>query len=333
MKSRVKQQEIADLLNVSRSTVTKVLNHDPTCRTSPETRDMILAAASKIGYQSRRRRTNNIAYLVFGQISATELELYLATCEIAAKVGYRVFLVSKSEYASYEEIKGAVNPLSADGVIMTGKCSKRTVLELADVMPLLLIDDRPGKVGVDKVCHDPKEAGKILTKLALDQGHTDIAVIVHSQDSPMWKEAINGYKIALEQSGHEFNTGLIWSKEGRIYSELLKEIMACTPCPTALMAWSVSDHPIALTTLRAMGYSVPDDLSYIAWALAGNSALRPFPEISCLDKLFSNWGRACVTRLLDRIEDRKLPVESVCVPVGIRNGQTCIPYYQKDKPE
>ncbi|MGD0092023.1 MAG: helix-turn-helix domain-containing protein, partial [Planctomycetota bacterium] len=46
----VSQQDIANALGLSRTTVTKVLNRDPKYSASAETRDLIFAIAEKMGY-------------------------------------------------------------------------------------------------------------------------------------------------------------------------------------------------------------------------------------------------------------------------------------------
>src|SRR5438876_11041380 len=46
----VSQQDIADALGLSRTTVTKILNRDPKYSASESTRDLVFSTAEKMGY-------------------------------------------------------------------------------------------------------------------------------------------------------------------------------------------------------------------------------------------------------------------------------------------
>ena len=120
---RLNQQAIAEMLNISQSTVTKVLNHDPVYRVSEDTREQVLKMAKALGYQPRRRRTGNIAFLMANEMTLPHYEFLRSLCEEASRVQRRIYLINTGAMPSYEEVSLMANPLTADGVIVSGELS------------------------------------------------------------------------------------------------------------------------------------------------------------------------------------------------------------------
>lgn len=323
-KRRVNQQTIADMLDISRSTVTKVLNHDPVYRVSPETRELILKTARELGFNLRRRRTGNIGFVVCGEIHTAIQEMHQAVCNEADKLGYRVFLVSKPPLPSYREISLSVNPLVADGVILLGQIQSDVAVQLGDVLPTIMMYSDLPMEGVDSVTADYFLLAQRLIRKSLDCGHQRVAVIVDTEEDSHFE--INGCRSAHESVGLPFDRSLVWQKRGCLYPKLIAEIIDHPAGPSALVAFTTSDHPLILSTLYALGRRVPEDMSYVGWATSHFSSLAAFPEVTCLESFHQRMAETALGRLLERIEDRSLPAENIVVDVGVREGQTCIPY-------
>ena len=178
--NRVDQQFIADSLGVSRTAVTKVLNHDPLFRVSPETRERILDKAREMDYRPRRRRTMNMAFVVCERLSSSEQELHLAICEEASKLQYRVFLVKKDVMPSYRELSLSVNPLSADGAILTGFYGADVLTQLSEVLPVVAVGQCHEVANIDRVRADTQALAQALADQLIANNHEHIAVIVNS---------------------------------------------------------------------------------------------------------------------------------------------------------
>jgi LacI family transcriptional regulator len=318
--NRIDQQAIADRLGVSRSTVTRVLGHDPLHRVSPDTRKLILKTARDMGYRPRRRRTGNIAFVVCGEMAPAQHELHLATCDEAFHNSYRVFLVGMPEFASYKQLSRYVNPLAADGAILTGNFSPELAMSLANVMPVVLLSAKSQVSDVDSVNADYVSLGRSLTDMMIKAGHERIAAIVQFPEDVAWVGPMEGYRQAHEAAGLKADLSLVRHKSRAIYPDLINGLFKAKP--TALFALTTSDHAIILSTLHAMGCRVPRDLSYVGWAQSYTAALFPYPTITCLDDVYPAMARTALHRLFDRIEDPLMPTEDIVVPVGIRKGET-----------
>ena len=323
VEKKIDQQTIADMIGVSRSTVTRVLRHDPSHRISAETRKLILDTANELDYRPRRRRTGNFAFVVCGEFASLEMELHLATCEEAAKSGYRVFMVRMSQMPSLKQLSVYVNPLSTDGAIIMGAFVPETVTELAELIPLIAVNKSNCSGKTDTVTVDYVSLGCELTRLIINAGHEHIAVI-QSSGNIVWDGPLEGFRQAMTAAGMEPDLSMIWSKARAIYPRLLEEILNHRPRPTAILALTTSDHALILTALTGMGVNVPHDLSYVGWAYSYMSALMAFPTITCLHDIFQSIAGLAVRRLLERNENMSLPAQDFTAPVGIRHGETCI---------
>jgi LacI family transcriptional regulator len=222
---------------------------------------------------------------------------------------------------SYRQLSLYVNPLAADGVILTGHTGEDVVEELSNVLPVVMLDcQKP--VPVDNVLVDYCHQGRELTRRLLEAGHRRIAVIAQFPEDVSWTGPLEGYKQALEDAGIEPDLSLVWSKAGKLYPLLLKEILAHEARPTAVFALTTSDHAIILSTLMAMDIEVPGDLGYAGWAYSYMAALLPFPAITCLADIYPSMAGTAVRRVLERVEDPGMPAGQFVARVAIKSGET-----------
>jgi LacI family transcriptional regulator len=318
----VNQETIARMLGLSRSTVTKVLNHDPVYRVSAETRELVLRTAAELGFQLRRRRTGNIGFIVCGEVHSAMHETHQAVCEEAGKLGYRVFFVNKPPEPTYRDISLSVNPLAADGAVLIGDVSPEVALELSRVMPTVVVDPYTTIPGVDNVCADHQLLSRRLNELVISCGHTTYAIIVDTLRGQHNPQTLEGCRAAMKSAGIPFDRSLVWEKSGKLYPKLLQEVLSHPAAPTAILAFTTSDHPVILSTLFALGRMVPETLSYAGWSTSYFSSLAAFPKVTCLDSYHQVMAKTAVHRLMERIEARNLPVEDIVIDVEIERGQT-----------
>ena len=323
-KSTVDQQTIADQLGISRSTVTKVLRYDPVYRVSDETRELILKTAESLGYKSRRLQTKNIAFVVCGKMGLPEHEIHMVTCQEASRLQYRVFLVNLPANATYREVSLYVNPLTADGAIVMHEKDVAIASKLNELMPVVVANRMLEGSDLDNVWLDYGNLGRQMTELLLNAGHTDIGVIVSRVQDAAWRLVLDGHKQALESAGLRTNPSLTWEKEYRRYPELLPEVLSHKPRPTALLALTVADHPIILSTLIALGCRIPGDMSYCGWTYQDCNAMSVFPVIASFEDIYASIANAAINRLMERLDGVELPPACISVSAGLRRGETVV---------
>lgn len=321
--TRPKQHEIAEALNIARTTVTKVLNHDPVYRVAPETREMILNAAKEMGYAPRRRRSNNIAIVVAREMLLGFNNLVLEANKEAALLNNRLFLVHTASMPSYEEIKYYVNPLCADGLLLLGDFPDQTIERFASIMPVVLIDDRPCDLPVDRVCGNFSMMAGAMADYLIECGHTRIATILDTLQSEVARDIVAGVSEALRRADVEPDPFLVWEKRLTSPQRVIQDILEHPAKPTAIIAMTIEEHLTYLSLLAAMGAKVPEDMSYVAWDNCNFRSMSHFPDMTRLAGHIDGLAKTGVRRLMQRIENRCLPVECIQAPWHMHLGGTC----------
>lgn len=138
----VSQKDIADLVGLDRTTVTRILNRDPKYSASPETRERVFRAAEILGYDfSIIRRPFKREY------GRTDVD---APCGLTVKLGGdRLF----------DEGTAVVRNISVGGALLVGIRLPKGVLPLERFTILLRLDEVPDLQGLVGECEVVRLAG------------------------------------------------------------------------------------------------------------------------------------------------------------------------------
>lgn len=214
MPEKVTIADVARRANVSRQTVSNVLNSPDLVR--EETRERVRQAVEELGYrvnQAARRMRTGRSRLLAVRIEQTQdgmnvFDRFLhGLTESAAKAGYRVILYSadddQSEIATFDDLLGAYEP---DAFVLTGthygdvRTSWLAERELAFVtfgrpwgMP-----EGGGHPWVDV---DGAAGTAAATRYLLDAGHRRIGFIGWPEGSGVGDDRRSGWVRALEEAG------------------------------------------------------------------------------------------------------------------------------------
>jgi DNA-binding LacI/PurR family transcriptional regulator len=244
-----------------------------------------------------------------------------------SNLNYRVFMVrTQTMQPIIDEIISAVNPSSADGAIIIDCDNPDLVNQLAGMMPLVVLGTVPRKANVDYINTDEVVLGRKLTEMAIERGHRRIAVQIPSLSTECWSSAVKGYRLALEAAGIEYDPALVVERRGRLQNEIIDEIVGCQSRPTAIMAWTNSEHHQAyMSILKSKGYRVPEDISYIGWLNQCSDYERSIlPDITCLNSRSwsESWANTAANRLISRISEPDTEPEQILITCAIHQGKT-----------
>ena len=202
-------------------------------------------------------------------------------------------------------------------------------------MEMDCITDDGGPVGSS----EPKSQGMMVDIVRVDLtsltsklishliacGHRAIAVIGYSSASAAGMHAIEGYRDALTQADIDFDPSLVWERRGREYPKMICEILDHPRKPTAIYCNTTTEHVAIISTLQALGKSVPDGIGYAGWSCprAFRREYTALPEITSYDNYFQNVAHAAIQRIVDRMNDKSLPAEVIPVSLNMLIGQSC----------
>ncbi len=208
----VSHKQIAEMLNISRTTVSNVLSGRADLPYSEETRQRVLAAAGEVGYQPhrasvalRKGKSNLIGVIYFGGRSG-RLSTSLLLPQAINRYGYD-YLVIDFHCLAHEGVKRMVSEMiqsRVEGVIishMQGAFRKEHLDMLRQTRIPILTIYGSDRLRLPLFCDNPADVFEALTRHLLSVGHRDLLLVVVDNGSRTPRERIEGFSRALEGVG------------------------------------------------------------------------------------------------------------------------------------
>jgi LacI family transcriptional regulator len=322
-------QDVAREAGVSKVTAARVLGSYGTA--SPGAKEKVLAAARALGYRPNELarsmttgRSRTIGVIV-GDIENPYFgRAVRGISEVATAAGFDVILANSGEDVGKEQ--AAVRVLlgkRVDGLIVTpASMSETQHLESVQSSgrPLVLLDRAVPGLKVDSVVTDDRAAAKAATQTLIDAGHRRIAYITATNsDNPIYRgphqislttvmDRIEGFLAAASEAGIETPEQYIRLAATRLGAsgKIIADLLSLPHRPTAILA---SDNVVGLEVfkaIRALGMSIPDDLSLIAFHDADWTSVTT-PPITVISQPVYNLGIESAQILIKRINGATEP--------------------------
>jgi len=322
-------RDVAREAGVSKVTAARVLGSYGTA--SPGAKEKVLAAARALGYRPNELarsmttgRSRTIGVIV-GDIENPYFgRAVRGISEVATAAGFDVILANSGEDVGKEQ--AAVRVLlgkRVDGLIVTpASMSETQHLESVQSSgrPLVLLDRTIPGLKVDSVVTDDRAAAKAATQTLIDAGHRRIAYITATNsDNPIYRgphqislttvmDRIEGFLAAASEAGIETPEQYIRLAATRLGAsgKIIADLLSSPHRPTAILA---SDNVVGLEVfkaIRALGMSIPNDLSLIAFHDADWTSVTT-PPITVISQPVYDLGIESAQILIKRINGATEP--------------------------
>lgn len=322
-------EHIATLAEVSRSTVSRVLNNHPSV--SPTVRERVLQVIREQNYapQAAARslassRTDTIGLLVPRSAAVSLTDPFIASMiqslfEASAQQGYFVMLsmlTADMEPGFYERI---LRSRQVDGVIMFSSDIDDPILPLLikDGGPLVLIGRHPYFLYVTSVDVENREGAREAVAHLIGLGHRRVGVINGQLQMEAAQARRDGYKQALLEAGIGIDPHLMvegFYSETAAFQAMLKLLDLPQP-PTAVFAASDSMAIGALHAVRQRGLRVPEDIALIGYDDLPLAAYAT-PPLTSVHQPIGEMGAHAVRVLVEQIKGQS-PATSVRLPARL----------------
>jgi LacI family transcriptional regulator len=322
-------EHIASLADVSRSTVSRVLNNHPSVR--PAVRERVLEVIHRYRYTPKAAarslagaRTDTIGLLVPRSAAFSLADPFIASMiqalfAEATRQGFFVMLTmltADMEPGFYDRILRARH---FDGLIMFSSDIDDPILPrlIHDGQPLVMIGSHPYFVDVACVDAENRQGARDAVSHLISLGHRRIGLINGQLEMEVSLARRDGYKQALLEAGIAIDPQLMqngYYSEAAAYSAALALLDLESP-PTAIFA--ASDHMAsgALHAVRHRGLLVPDDVALIGFDDLSVAALAN-PPLSSVHQPVGDMAVQAVRLLIEQFGGNARP-GSVRLPARV----------------
>ena len=322
-KRQITVLDVAREAGVSKATAARVLGGYGL--TSPTVRERVLAAAHDLGYQANELarsmttgRSGTIGVIV-GDIENPYFgQAVRGISDVARAAGFDAIVANSDE--DYEKERDAVRVFlgkRVDGLIITpariAESQHLQEVQQSD-RPLVLMYRYIPSLEVDTVVTDDRAAASAAARVLVEAGHRRIGYVSATDcNDPVYQgphqihlstvlDRIGGFLEAAKNAGISdsecyIRLGVKRSGAARM---IISDLMSLPAPPTAIIA---SDNVVALEvfkTMRALGLSIPDDLSLIAFHDADWTSVTS-PSITVVAQPSYELGTESAKALIKRI--------------------------------
>jgi LacI family transcriptional regulator len=308
--------EVARLAGVSVTTVSHVING--TRPASQKTRDSVLAAIERTGYRPNtiaralaRGGTQSLGLAISGLSNPYFTDVVAAIEAAAGRAGHTLLLGDTREDPEHElRIVRALAERQVDGMLLAptvGALEYAIPYLESQGVPVVLLD-RFVDAGLDQVGCDNEQPTAQLTEHLIGLGHRRIAMAIGIPGLSTTDERVRGYRMALEQSGLEFDPQLV-AEGGSLRDQAQAAMHTLLDLPDPPTAVVSGNNFMTIGLLRAIaerGLSVPDDLALVAFDDFEWADLFA-PRLTVIRQPTTELGSRAVELLLSRLEDPTRP--------------------------
>lgn len=307
-------QDIADRLNISKSTVSLVLSGKSGSRVSEAVRKKVLQTAKEMNYQvnevarSLRTGSSNLICVMVGDLSN---EFFgRLTCYIqqeAKKAGYLVVTVDSNEDpVEFDKMVDVVLGKKVDGIIaVPAPGSDKSIQKILDRgVPVVTLDRRCRGLDVDYVGIDNYSATRTALDSLLAEGiRKSVSMVTLDIDVPTlnarraaYKDAMNAHSLGKYIDERVIPYG---TEDLAVISPLLKGLRNSD----VVFFTSRKAFTLTLSHLAKIGMTVPESQCLLCFDDV-RSFLTVHSDVRFIDQPLADMSRRAFELLYDRIKGR-----------------------------
>jgi LacI family transcriptional regulator len=338
--------DIAEAVGVHTSTVSRVLNGDPAQSVRPEIYEKIWRTARQQGYRPnalaralKRRHTGALAFVIPLLRNPIWVRLQRGALQRASERGYVVMIMEEEEMAAAQPASSyryLVDESRADGLLLA--TSLRIPSHAEDgpsgllAVPHVYVNRRGPERGNDVVMDEPGAMRLFLEHVAA-LGHQRVALI----DGPVEVDTVHRRELAARRACAARGLQLTVlhedvTEEGgwAATQRLLRRGTgpgggpAAGSLPTACAVGSLNQMFGVMAALRAVGLSVPGDMSLVSLDEDECLAFLDVPVTSVAMPL-AELGSAAVDALIARIDAEDAPDVMIREPMSLVHRDSVAP--------
>jgi DNA-binding LacI/PurR family transcriptional regulator len=335
--ARVTSVDLARVLGISQSTVSRALAND--VRIATKTRQKVQDLAQQLGYtpnamaRSLSTRQSNLIGLVISEMTSPFYPFVLEKLtQRLHELGWRVLLFTTDAQHEVDELLPLILEYQCDGLIIASATLSSQMAETlrARGTPVVLFNRYSREASTSAVCCDNFSGGRLVAQRLLEQ-HQRFAYIAGRENTSTNRDREQGYTQTLEQSGKP-----VLRESGNFTYEAgfaaMQRLLARSDTPDAVFCANDITAIGAIDAARERGIVVGqqisvvgfDDIPMAAWSAYNLTTVRqPVRQMidSSLQLLLESIGQDVVGSSLRFIPGEYVERGSVWKAKGERRKQ------------
>jgi len=313
-KKKITIKDIANVLNITPSAVSKALNNHP--RISDKTKTAVRQVAEALDYQPNhiatalRKGKSNLVGVMIPRANSHFFSSIVEKIEnVLSKEGYNI-IITQSNESFTRECKNIESLLltQVDGIIASMANETKTLDHFEKIKssgtPLIMFDRGEDALAVDYIGIDDYKSSFRIVEHLKNQGYKKIAHIGGHSHTRIYKNRIAGYKDALLKYKLPISKELI--SESTLYIEdgrkIMKQLLNLTERPDAIYAASDFAAMGALQVMEENNIRVPEDIALVGFS---NETFTSFvkPSITTINQRSETIGQLAAETFLKRVKN------------------------------
>jgi LacI family transcriptional regulator len=324
--------DIARKANVSKVTVSRVLNRDQSLSVSEETRQRIFSIAEEFQYKTPRERKGKNAFVNNGNARIGTV-LFLTEQQEEGDNYFRSIregiekecmaggIKATNVFRFPQDINSEVVISDVDGAIVIGSSFDNFNAVVNQKRHIVFVDYSPDVERVDSVVIDFERATRLVLEHLMKAGHQEIGYM--GGGKRFGKDERHHFYEMIMKEKDLFQPKHVhirdWTTQDGYVS--MQRLIKKGDLPTAFFFGNDSLAIGALRALHEAGIRVPQDMAIVGFDDFPMSAFVN-PALTTVKVHSELMGRMAVKLLLDRMNGREIPVQ-VTVPVKLIIRDSC----------
>ncbi len=316
-------KDIADLLGLSKSTVSRALKNHPDINL--DTKRLVVEMAEKLRYRpntvamSLRNKKSGIIGMIVPHISSFFFPSVIRGVEYEVnKGGYKLMILhSNDDFQREEEACQILMSSNVEGILISMASTVRHYTHYERILqynlPIVFYDRVPEAFEADKVLVDDYHGAFRAVKHLINCGKHKIAICLGNSNLLISQNRLKGYTDALIEAGIVFNSDYVYSGETPEEVELLtQQILSLSDPPDAIFAISDLTMSGIMRAIYRANLVIPGDIAVIGFVEEPFASMY-HPPVTSIMPMGYEIGVTAAQLLLKRIalEDSQFVAQTI----------------------
>ncbi|EHO53044.1 LacI family DNA-binding transcriptional regulator [Lentilactobacillus kisonensis] len=330
-KSSVTIRTIAEMANVSHTTVSRALNGSPLVK--PDTRKKIAEIAKEIGYVpniNAKSLVMNRSYMI---------GIFFTNLDTGTSASFLTEVMQQSQTTlpnSYSlSVNSIDNVMTDQGILMKNfdgilvLSQSPTDDEFIDYihemgLPLVILNRKIGRKDITNYAPNDFVGAKNVVEYAIRMGHTKFGLIKGIKSFESSKQRSEGFFEAI--NAHDIQIDPNFVKRGDYRPEsgnrLMRQILSSGEVPTCVFCENDDMAIGAINACIELGYRVPEDVSFIGYDDMSYSQYMtpPLTTVRKPTSLIIQKGVASLMAILEDGESKKITQQVIDPEIIVRSS-------------